>query len=168
MAHAAHAMLVQMVQNMCSTCDMSLIAAQSMAAASTCPFLHAAKGRVFNRHWRPGFSCCMQWQDLLSDPTQNLESLCVDFQHALKYQMRFRSATWRASQKKLPSFHQESLTLKRNCLEIFLLLLGVLFLVILVFLFSFLFILWHFNLLQGSIWIHTKLLRHQLVHMSHK
>ena len=68
----------------------------------------------------------------------------------------------------LISFHLESLTLKRNCLEILLLFLGVLFLVILVFLFSFLFILWHFNLLQGSIWIHTKLLRHQLVHMAHK
>ena len=79
------------------------VAAQSTAAASTCPFLHAAKGRVFNRHWRPGFSCCMQWQDLLSDPTQNLESLCVDFQHALKHQMRFRSATWRASQKNCPA-----------------------------------------------------------------
>ena len=54
-------------------------------------------------------------------------------------------------------------------LEILLLLLGVLFLVvILVFLLRFLLILGHFDLLQGSIWIHTKLLGHELVHMAHQ
>ena len=165
----AHAMLVQMVHNMSSTCYMSLMLrhkvwqprahalfytlrkAESLIGTGGLVSVAACSGRTFSLTLLKILRACALTFSMLSNIKCDFE-----VQHG------------EPVKKKLPSFHQESLTLKRNCLEIFLLLLGVLFLVILVFLFSFLFILWHFNLLQGSIWIHTKLLRHQLVHMSHK
>lgn len=150
-----------------ATLHVTHVAAQSMAGTSTCPFYTLRKAEfLIGTGGLVSLAACSGRTFSLT-PLKILRACALTFS-TLSNVNAISKCNMESQSKKLTSFHQESLTLKRNCLEILLLFLGVLFLVILVFLFSFLFILWHFNLLQGSIWIHTKLLRHQLVHMAHK